>query len=109
MAEAVGGDRAEASAGSSPITGIQDGLLLLARQRGVEWDHCRGSWGLNILTVEEDLKMCSKSLSCSTNRGTGWPKEAPKVSWAFFQQVGQLSAGTMGCTVAGLAKSVMGS
>ena len=27
--------------------------------------------------------MGSKSLSCSTNRGTGWPKEVPKVSWAF--------------------------
>ena len=72
-------------------------------------DHCRGSWGLNVLAVEEGLRMGSKSLSCSTNRGTGWPKEAPKVSRAFFQQAGQLSAGTMGCTAAGLAKSTAGS
>ena len=53
--------------------------------------------------------MGSKSLSCSTNRGTGWPKEAPKVSRAFFQQAGQLSAGTTGYTAAGLVKSAAGS
>ena len=65
--------------------------------------------GLNILAVEEGLKMGSKVLCCSTNRSTGWSKEAPKVSGALFKQAGQLSTGSTGCTAAGLAKSSVGS
>ena len=53
--------------------------------------------------------MGSKALCCSTNRSMGWPKEAPKVSRALFKQAGQLSTGSTGCTVAGLAKSLVGS
>ena len=53
--------------------------------------------------------MGSKALCCSTNRSTGWPKEAPKVSGALFKQAGQLSMGITGCTAAGLAKSLAGS
>ena len=64
--------------------GIQDGLQPLAHQKGVEWDHCKGSWGLNILTVKEGLKISSKFLCCRTNRSTGWPKEVPKVSQALL-------------------------
>ena len=44
-------------------------MELLAHRRGVKWDHCRDSWGLNILIVEEGLKMGGKSLCCSTNMG----------------------------------------
>ena len=53
--------------------------------------------------------MGSKSLCCSTDRGKGWPQEAPKLSWALFQQAGQLGTGSTGSTVAGLAKSSPGS
>ena len=53
--------------------------------------------------------MGSKALCRSTNRSTGWPKEAPKVSGALFKQAGQLSTGSTGCSVAGLAKSSAGS
>ena len=53
--------------------------------------------------------MGSKSLCCSTDRGTGWPQEAPKLSWALLQQAGQLGTGSMGSTAAGLAKSSPGS
>ena len=53
--------------------------------------------------------MGSKALCRSTNRSTGWPKEAPKVSRALFKQAGQLSTGSTGCTTAGLAKSSVGS
>ena len=87
----------------------QDGLQLQVCQWWVKWDHNWGNWSLKTLTVEEGFKVGSKYLSCGAHQGMGWAQEAPKVNWALFSQVGQLGVGSIGCTVAGLAKSSVGS
>ena len=76
----------------------------MACQRRVKWDHYKGIWGLNILAIEEVLKISSKPLCCRTDWGTGWPQKAPKDSWVLLQQVEQLGVGSMGCTATGLVK-----
>ena len=87
------------------VASIQDGLQLQAYQWRVKWDHSWGNWALKILAVEEGVKVGSKSLCRGMHQGMGWAQEAPKVSWALLQQVGQLGTGSMVCIVAGLLES----
>ena len=67
---------------------VQDSLQLQAYQWWVEWDHIWGNWGLNILVVEEGLKVGSKSLYCGDHWVTGWAQEAPKVRGCSFSRQG---------------------
>ena len=68
--------------------GVKDSLQLQAYQWWVKRDHCWSSYGLDILVIEQCLKVRGQSLSCGTNWGPGWAQEAPEVSGAYLKQVG---------------------
>ena len=71
VAEIMGGDWTKASTSSSLVTDIQDSLQLMVHQKEIKWDHCKDNWGFNIVTVQDGLKIGSKALYCSIDRGTG--------------------------------------
>ena len=68
--------------------GVKNSLQLQACQWWVKRDHCWSIWGLEILVMEQCLKVCSQCISCGTNWGLGWAQQEPEVSGACLKQAG---------------------
>ena len=88
VAEAIRGDGAQASAGSTSVMGVKDSFKLQACQWWVKRDHYWSSWGLDILAMKHSLKVRGQSLSCGTNQGLGWAQEVPEVGRACLKKAG---------------------